>query len=201
MEFALLGRTSLGQHAPPQLASDPLELCDCNSNCNFNLRSFVTLGSDPTTCCLAHASTSSPTEQTWCMTTRDRCREQTYSKTHAKEDMLGRSWAYCSPNDNKPELPNCECLGSWNSGERCDDGRHLNNITGCPAKSTLLECGIIDDDEPSFCDTVHVTCKQQNYEAVRPSDCAHPSSLSLPLSSSLPLSLSFSLLVEDYSRC
>lgn len=82
--------------------------------------------------------------------------------------MIGEAWAYCSPAENKPELPNCKCLASWNSEERCDDGEHLNNIEGCPAKNTLLECGIIDSDEPSFCNTLYASCKQQNYEAVCP---------------------------------
>mmetsp|Transcript_13781 Transcript_13781/g.35407 ORF Transcript_13781/g.35407 Transcript_13781/m.35407 type:complete len:511 (+) Transcript_13781:98-1630(+) len=100
-------------------------------------------------------------EQTWCRTTRARCREQTVM-ANGNEDMRNDSWAMCNPETNDAELPLCECQATWVHQEgKCEDAPLI--LEGCPDPKRLLLCDYVV--EQSWCDTTFVACDEQNYES------------------------------------
>jgi len=102
--------------------------------------------------------------QSWCVTTRQRCREQTYSTVNPSEDMRNDSWAYCNPVSQKPEWPVCECKESWFHEElKCAD--NPLEMHGCPSISQLSQCEYVGRDNQPWCDTTFQDCEQQNYES------------------------------------
>jgi len=103
------------------------------------------------------------TDQTWCETTFQRCREQTWSTVADIEDQVNNSWAYCSPETQTAEWPDCECLAEWTHASN-DCKQNTMTMHGCPDLATLAVCDG-DDVRQSWCDTTFETCEQQNSEA------------------------------------
>lgn len=100
-------------------------------------------------------------DQTWCSTKRQRCREQTVSKSVTDDVMVNASWAYCSPDTGEPELPACECVGDWNHTEgRCS----INpmEMEGCPNLEALRRCD--GSASQSWCETTFTKCREQGHE-------------------------------------
>lgn len=103
-------------------------------------------------------------EQTYCKTTANRCREQTFHVEDASEDMINDTWAYCSPTTQEAEWPNCQCLETWtHESAKCEENPLV--MHGCPSKSTLAKCDYDAINGQNWCDTTFQTCKQQNYES------------------------------------
>ena len=109
------------------------------------------------------ADADADSEQTWCETTFARCREQTHSTTAEAKHQVNKSWAFCSPETQTAERPDCECQAEWtHDSKRCE--RNSMVMHGCPDKATLAICDG-DDTRQSWCATTFETCKQQNYES------------------------------------
>jgi len=110
--------------------------------------------------------TASDATQTKCVTTKNRCLQQTFTEIKKNgQDMVGNSWSFCNVGTKKPEFPECECQTEWqNNKQKCQDDPL--NMKGCPSMSEMLKCESKTARSQSHCETTFNTCKQQNYESV-----------------------------------
>jgi hypothetical protein len=106
----------------------------------------------------------------WCETYQPTCKFQwDHEEDGEAVDMVGDSWAYCSPESQTPIwtdewLPKCQCKDSWqHSEDLCNStvpgNRAAMTYTGCPTLSNLATC----EFEPvmSWCDTTEELCEGQ----------------------------------------
>jgi len=111
---------------------------------------------------LARCNAASMGETPWCTTKQARCKQQSASNEQGLPSMINDGWSYCTPEDNKPILPPCECKETWiHDEDRCTDDPL--QYSSCPSEGELRKCdpGV---NQP-YCDTTYTHCAEQNYEA------------------------------------
>jgi hypothetical protein len=109
--------------------------------------------------------------QPWCTTNEDLCHEQEDSED---ELMVGRGWAYCNPDRQEAELPECECQANWGP-DQADCGNHGGEqltFANCPSLEEISRC------EPEFaagvaqswCRTTRSRCREQTWNVEHSSE-------------------------------
>jgi len=153
-------------YCDPEYQETELPECECQqtwspdaADCTTSVGSTLSFRGCPPLAAISACQDNSNETQSWCKTTRARCREQTYSVDgNDAENMRNDSWAYCNPSTGDVELPECECLGNWtNADEECEDAPI--NMKGCPATSELTRCDATVTQP--WCDTTYWACKEQ----------------------------------------
>jgi hypothetical protein len=109
----------------------------------------------------------------WCLTNEAKCLEQIDCPTCSEESehsMEGDQWAYCDPDTQEAELPDCECEETWVPDKvDCPDLEVMPRFASCPTIEELGKCNKAYktgfEDEP-YCKTKQEKCKQQSKSEV-----------------------------------
>ena len=109
---------------------------------------------------------SNYTGTSWCVTNEAECQEQEDWPWEGGEAQVGQGWAYCDAEDQRTELPVCECEARWSPDQAdCDDGVNASalSFSTCPTHEELMKCqGHRKSTDQSYCATKQDRCRQQS---------------------------------------
>eukprot|EP00040_Diaphanoeca_grandis_P032142 m.194271 g.194271 ORF g.194271 m.194271 type:complete len:815 (+) comp32518_c5_seq1:283-2727(+) len=96
--------------------------------------------------------------QSWCATTQPMCKQQSTS------DLFNTSRAYCSPETQQTELPQCTCKSQWIlEEEECAESPLI--VNGCASAGDMRMCYGSDynvEGHESWCRTNELSCLEQS---------------------------------------
>lgn len=158
-----------------QTQSAELPVCECEDqwspsqdDCDDDVdASSLTFDTCPTHAQLQKCKKNhKSTDQSFCSTKQDRCRQQSPSSSDEVDNMVGEGWSFCTPpTEDKPAepvWPTCTCSKNWDHREEaCYDDPF--RYTGCPTVGNLLHC----EKTPlqSWCETTYSACEEQSYQS------------------------------------
>jgi len=113
----------------------------------------------------------------WCLTNEARCLEQVDCPDcdeESEHEMEGDQWAYCQPDSQVTEMPDCECEDEWTpNAEDCPGLAVLPTFNQCPSANEMAKCpGMFEgrgSGQKTWCHTKQDRCKQQSESDVFPS--------------------------------